>query len=227
MENKITKCVSCGAELAEGAKFCEKCGHAVEQTKVAEQYCSVCGEKIEEGTSFCTKCGHAFSEDAKSSGSTEFKEEPIKEKPEPEKVAETPVRPGQTVEKKGLDKKIKIVIGVCIVVVAIFLFRAISANDPIGDTKDIVFDAWTTEPMGDLIDEKMSNVKWEKIENDKKHYTVSVTGFVPDLYGNMTISFDVNYAGDHVYARVISIEYDGEVYTDDISIAYVMGMLTE
>lgn len=33
MENKITKCVSCGAELTEGAKFCEKCGHAVEQKK--------------------------------------------------------------------------------------------------------------------------------------------------------------------------------------------------
>lgn len=227
MENKITKCVSCGAELTEGAKFCEKCGHAVEQKKDAEQYCSVCGEKIEEGTSFCIKCGHAFSEDVKGSESTEFNEEPIKEKPGPEKVAETPVQPGQTVEKKGLNKKIKIVIGVCIVVVAIFLFRVLSANDPIGDTKNLVFDTYTTETMGTIVEKSMSNVNWEKVENDKTHYTVSVSGFVPDLYGNVKITFDVNYVDDLVYGKIVSVVYDDEMYTDDFTIAYVMGMLTE
>lgn len=235
MENKLMKCVSCGAELTERAKFCEKCGHAVEPEKETEQYCSVCGEKIEEGTLFCAKCGHSFKENDNNLAlenaerkEDEFsdKEESAEEKAYFEAATEILTNSTEKVEKKGLGKKIKSIISVCVTILVIFLVLSSSARDPIGDTKDIVFDDWTTESIGDIVDEKMSNVTWEKTKNDKNHYTVTVTGFVPDLYGNMTILFDVNYAGDSVYTKIVSMSYDGETYTDAISMAYIMGILT-
>ena len=235
MENKLMKCVSCGAELEEGAKFCEKCGHAVEPERETEQYCSVCGEKIEEGTLFCAKCGHSFKEadnnfTSKDTEQKEFgfsdKEESAEEKVYSETATEIPVSSTEKVGKKGLSKKIKSIISVCVAILVIFFVLSSSARDPIGDTKAVVFDDWTTESMGDIVDDKMSNVTWEKTKNDKNHYTVTVTGFVPDLYGNMTILFDVNYADGSVYTKIVSMSYDGETYTDTISMAYVMGILT-
>ncbi len=47
------KCVKCGAELAEGARFCGRCGTSIEQAG----FCSTCGAKLQPGQIFCTSCG--------------------------------------------------------------------------------------------------------------------------------------------------------------------------
>ncbi len=48
----ISKCEKCGTELVEGAKFCSKCGQAVEGTIQCE-----CGELNNIDAKFCSKCG--------------------------------------------------------------------------------------------------------------------------------------------------------------------------
>ena len=52
----ITKqCVSCGAEMAESADFCPKCG--ARQIAETTKFCESCGEKISIRAEICPKCG--------------------------------------------------------------------------------------------------------------------------------------------------------------------------
>ena len=51
-------CTRCGADLAEGARFCTACGAAVEG-------CPVCGAVVPVGARFCPSCGRAIDEGAR------------------------------------------------------------------------------------------------------------------------------------------------------------------
>ena len=46
-------CTKCGAELADGTKFCTSCGEKVQQ----QPGCPKCGAAMPAGTKFCTECG--------------------------------------------------------------------------------------------------------------------------------------------------------------------------
>lgn len=52
------KCVKCGAELAEGAKFCPECGEPVPQISK----CPQCGVEVPAGAKFCPECGAKIGE---------------------------------------------------------------------------------------------------------------------------------------------------------------------
>jgi membrane protease subunit (stomatin/prohibitin family) len=64
------KCVSCGADVAPGSKFCNKCGAAVNPTvkcsacgaenSPTAKFCNICGAKMSGGASACKKCGAAI-----------------------------------------------------------------------------------------------------------------------------------------------------------------------
>ena len=46
-----------------------------------------------------------------------------------------------------------------------------------------------------------------------------------DIGGNFSMTFDMNYLGDEVYAKPILTAYDGEAFDDWFSIAIAMGLL--
>lgn len=69
------KCSNCGAELAEGAKFCGECGAKV----VKDSVCPKCGAACATGAKFCCECGSSLSVCDEKAGKT----------PTPEAVAET------------------------------------------------------------------------------------------------------------------------------------------
>lgn len=48
-------CEKCGAELAEGQKFCENCGTPRGEKK--KRFCENCGAELAEGQIFCSACG--------------------------------------------------------------------------------------------------------------------------------------------------------------------------
>lgn len=53
-------CKSCGCTLDENAKFCVKCGTAVDAAELAEAkkvFCKACGSELEDGMTFCCNCG--------------------------------------------------------------------------------------------------------------------------------------------------------------------------
>ena len=49
----MATCKTCGAELAENAKFCPKCGSKIEP----KHFCSSCGAELLPNVKFCPKCG--------------------------------------------------------------------------------------------------------------------------------------------------------------------------
>ena len=50
---KVLLCKGCGAELSTGSRFCNLCGHKVEQDPV----CPECGKALTPGSRFCNFCG--------------------------------------------------------------------------------------------------------------------------------------------------------------------------
>jgi membrane protease subunit (stomatin/prohibitin family) len=48
------KCSKCGAEVAQGSKFCPECGGTMAPAAVK---CSKCGAQINQGSKFCPECG--------------------------------------------------------------------------------------------------------------------------------------------------------------------------
>jgi ribosomal protein L40E len=52
MEVAMTPCVKCGAQLREGAKFCNDCGSKQEKIQ-----CANCQNELIAGAKFCNECG--------------------------------------------------------------------------------------------------------------------------------------------------------------------------
>ena len=61
------KCVQCGQELEEGAKFCYSCGAKVQNT-----FCSQCGAEMPRDAKFCGSCGSKTSNDSSLSTSDKY-----------------------------------------------------------------------------------------------------------------------------------------------------------
>ena len=51
-------CRFCGAEVEEGAKFCQKCGKNLEEVS-DKKNCPKCGSELEKDAKFCLKCGYS------------------------------------------------------------------------------------------------------------------------------------------------------------------------
>ena len=53
----MSYCEKCGAQIANDAKFCYKCGTPLTTTTVNMLYCRKCGIQIANDAKFCYKCG--------------------------------------------------------------------------------------------------------------------------------------------------------------------------
>lgn len=51
------KCTKCGAEIKDGAKFCQACGAKQEMLGEEKRFCKTCGAPLKPGAAFCTACG--------------------------------------------------------------------------------------------------------------------------------------------------------------------------
>ena len=63
-------CSKCGNEVAEGKKFCGKCGNPMTVTEAKGLVCSKCGSPITPGKKFCGKCGSPVSADSQAAAKT-------------------------------------------------------------------------------------------------------------------------------------------------------------
>lgn len=97
-----------------------------------------------------------------------------------------------------------------------------SQNHPIRDLKMIVFDDYGTLTLGNAVEETMRNVEWEQEKVSKTHYKVTLSGFLPEEYANISLVFDINYADDHVYAHTESVVWNDEAYSDGFMVRYAL-----
>lgn len=82
----MAKCSQCGAEVREGAKFCEMCGAKIEE-KPQPNVCPQCGQEYAPGQAFCSNCGYRLNAPAPQEPVQEPIPEPVPE-PIPEPVPE-------------------------------------------------------------------------------------------------------------------------------------------
>lgn len=97
-----------------------------------------------------------------------------------------------------------------------------SQKRPIHDLKDIVFDDYGTLTLGDAVEETMRNVEWTQEKISKTHYKVTLSGFLPEEYANISLVFDVNYADNHVYAHTESVVWNDEAYSNGFMVSYAL-----
>jgi uncharacterized membrane protein YvbJ len=55
-------CTNCGAEVAEGAAICLKCGFSLTGKPVSVKFCGHCGGGVPAGAAVCLKCGFALAQ---------------------------------------------------------------------------------------------------------------------------------------------------------------------
>ena len=58
------KCIECGREIDENAKFCKYCGRPIEK-RIHEKRCAICGALVGPDEKFCTECGAPIESDFK------------------------------------------------------------------------------------------------------------------------------------------------------------------
>ena len=170
-------------------------------------FCGNCGKKLPDDAAFCPECG----------AKAQKLDAPISEE---KNIPAIPEKAQQ--KKQGKLKSILSGIGSLIIIVAVIYSFT---KHPTSELKDIVFEDYGDITFGDAVKENVRNTSWESEKVDSTHYIVTVSGFIPEIYSNVELSFDINYADDYVYASAKEVILDGDYYDDAFTIAFVLGSI--
>ena len=193
-------------------------------------YCGNCGAKLPDGAAFCPDCGakvvfpvEPAPEAAKAADQPPASQAASGETSSPPPSAATSpasAAPAAPVKKSG---KLKGILGVVVaVVVIVFIVYGVTKH-PASDLRNIVFSDYGSETFGEAVADNVRNVSWDTEKIDSTHYVVTMSGFIPDSYSNVELSFDLNYSDDYVYASAKEVVVDGDRYDDNFTIAIIMG----
>lgn len=166
-------------------------------------YCTNCGHPLKPGASFCTEC-----------------EEPVpKENYTPKAGKEIKL----SVSKKQRTRK-RVLLWIVFPAALLILF-VLLVNNPVENTKAIVFDSYGDLPIGEAADKYLKNVKWDSEKNSDGSYTVTIRGTYPEL--NARIGVDFHYTEDEEYcwASADQVYINGTKFTDGATIAMVMALI--
>lgn len=203
------RCIKCGAELPDHAKFCNKCGAAVPEQK-SEQFCSKCGAKLEEGTKFCSSCGAPVGEtsDTSSAGTgahTQY------QTGNPQPITDfSRVNP----KKPNLSKFLG---GIAIVVVILVALGILFGGGASSVVQSGALEDYPDKMIGDAFEERFENCEWSAEDLGDATY-VTFTGYDPDTLSSWQIVFKVL----DTQFRVESVSVDGEYYTDALSVSALL-----
>lgn len=203
------RCIKCGAELPDRAKFCNKCGAAIPEQK-SEQFCSKCGAKLEEGTKFCSSCGAPVGEtsDTSSAGTGAYTQY---QTGNPQPITDfSRVNP----KKPNLSKLLG---GIAIVVVILVAFGILFGGGASSVVQSGALEDYPDKTIGDAFEERFENCEWSAEDLGDATY-VTFTGYDPDTLSSWQIVFKVL----DTQFRVESVSVDGEYYTDALSVSALL-----
>lgn len=203
------RCIKCGAELPDRAKFCNKCGAAIPEQK-SEQFCSKCGAKLEEGTKFCSSCGAPVGEtsDTSSAGTGAYTQY---QTGNPQPITDfSRVNP----KKPNLSKLLG---GIAIVVVILVALGILFGGGASSVVQSGALEDYPDKTIGDAFEERFENCEWSAEDLGDATY-VTFTGYDPDTLSSWQIVFKVL----DTQFRVESIAVDGEYYTDALSVSALL-----
>lgn len=173
-------------------------------------FCERCGAALPDNVNFCPDCGRKISQNVQS-------------------LNQPPNTPPNSMEKQskksGKVELIKSIISLILVIGVIVAIVYSVQRHPVSDLKDIVFDEYGSETLGDAVDNSMINVSWDTEKISKTKYQVTLTGFSTELYSDLTLTFNLTYGDDRVYAKLDHLLQDGEYYDDFYSIALALSTI--
>lgn len=203
------RCIKCGAELPDRAKFCNKCGAALPEQK-SEQFCSKRGAKLEEGTKFCSSCGAPVGEtsDTSSAGTGAYTQY---QTGNPQPITDfSRVNP----KKPNLSKLLG---GIAIVVVILVALGILFGGGASSVVQSGALEDYPDKTIGDAFEERFENCEWSAEDLGDATY-VTFTGYDPDTLSSWQIVFKVL----DTQFRVESVSVDGEYYTDALSVSALL-----
>lgn len=134
-------------------------------------------------------------------------------------------QPQQNKPKKSKMPIVWALVAVLAIIGYFFLSSQAGENEAISDLRSIVFDQYTSLPLGKAVSQTVSGAKWSAQKQGDDQYHVTVSGFVKELGSNIKATFAVSYVDDDVYARLSRVEADGQVMDDLLTLNIVMAAL--
>lgn len=231
-------CRKCGAALGAGAKFCGACGTPVDRAFSSGQASGQELQQLADSAKAAAKAGAASARKNMAKGMEYAGEkissaaEKMRQDKQEERVSsgeDTAGNQAQTalVSPGKLKRVWKAFTGIASVIVIVLILTNLFFRNPVGDLKDLVFDQYGSQTLGEAVKKSVPEASWDSVKLGDKHYTVTVSGFCPDMSSNIQLEFDVNYSGEYIYAKPTGLIMDGEHYDDIFSIALVMGAIYE
>lgn len=203
------RCLNCGSELPDHAKFCNKCGTPAPEQK-SELFCSKCGTKLEAGTKFCSSCGAPVGEtsDTGSAGTGAYTQY---QTGNPQPITDfSRVSP----KKQNLSKLLG---GIGIVVVILVALGILFGGGASSVVQSGALEDYPDKTVGDAFEERFENCEWSAEDLGDATY-VTFTGYDPDTLSSWQIVFKVL----DTQFRVESVSVDGEYYTDALSVSALL-----
>lgn len=190
------KCSSCGAELPDNAKFCDKCGATVQETPNQKIYCPNCGFENESGVKFCVKCGTPTASEGVNQHAMSYA-------PEAKKKRRWPW-----------------IVGICIL---IFIILGIigSGTDPVeGVKKGCLTQYSSTITVEEAFENRFDNCEWSSSESNINEGAYNIYFSGDDTA--MGTHWEVIFYSQDDWFEIDSITIDGDMQYDDTVIYYLM-----
>ncbi len=256
------KCMNCGQELPDHAKFCNKCGAdttkeilpAKESTEINVSVCPKCNAPLKATAKFCGICGTPIetlfsattqNENAalnhtspmpkpqalNSMGNTQFQGSntsymssiPIQQG----HFAQTaPAYQSQT-QTKRLSGEMIFGIAVVIGCALLFLFLCFSSieSEAITDLKEITFHDYGEDTLKTAVSKTLRGIEWKASEVTDKDYYVTVSGYSPDWGTEISVTFNITYDDEYVYAEMMKCKAYDEESSDFDDISFAMSVI--
>lgn len=225
-------CKKCGATLELGAKFCGKCGTTInveietgQELKQLTDSAKLAAKASMDNARKGLAKGMALTGEKILSTANKLHEENKKDNIlQNADSMDSAIKIEETSKEESKRKTIikEIISGIVSIMVFLLILNFLFGKHPIQDTKDIVFDEYGSQNLGEVIQDAIPEASWDSEKVDNKHYTVMVSGFCPNLLSEIQLNFDVHYFGEQVYVKIVSVIQDGEYYDDFLSVGLIL-----
>lgn len=159
-------------------------------------FCEQCGASLPEDANFCPDCGWKIPQ----------KEQP--QKPPPDKA------PDAKEKKEDKPSKWKLLMSAVVWILMITAIIYAVQKHPVKDLKNVVFNDYGTETLGDAVASSLINTSWDAEKISKTNYHITLTGYSTELYSDLEITFRLTYGDGCVYAKIDHLLWDGDYHDD-------------
>ncbi len=245
-------CNKCGTDTTKGifpakesteinVSVCPKCNASL---KATAKFCGICGAPIKTLSSTTTQnentaLNHTLpmpeTQALNGMGNTQFQGS------NPSHMSSIPMQQGhfaqtapayqsqtQTKRLSGeMILSIAVVIG-CAVLFLLLCFSSMESDTEskaITDLKEIIFHDYGEDTLKTAVSKTLRRVEWKAAEVTDEDYYVTVSGYSPDWETEISVTFNITYDDEYVYAEMMKCKAYDEESSDFDDISFAMSVI--